>query len=72
MNFLSCSAKLAIWLTRRNRAQSAGSAELVPVLEELLRVEFAYYKMMDNMQSFSHIWAFGGVLSSVGGKVNLL
>ncbi|KAK0140342.1 hypothetical protein N1851_022699 [Merluccius polli] len=37
VNFLSGSAKLAIWLTRRNRAQSVGSVEPVLVLKGLLK-----------------------------------
>ncbi len=66
INFLSASAKLAIWLTRKNRAENAGSVEPVPALEGLvkarLRVEHAYYRMMDNLQAFSHLWscALGG------------
>ena len=67
---LSASAKLAIWLTRRNRAQGAGSVEPVPVLEGLvkarLRVEHSYYQMMDNLLDFSNLWAVGEVLCSVG------
>lgn len=54
LNFLSGSAKLAIWLMRRNGAQNSGSVEPVQVLEGLLkarlRVEYAYYKVMDNRQ----------------------
>lgn len=36
-NFVSGSAKLAIWLTRRNWAQGTGSVALVPVLDGLLK-----------------------------------
>ena len=76
MNFLSGVAKLAIWLTRRNQAQSSGSVELVPVLEGLLktrlRVEYTYYQMMDNVQGFSRIWAVGGILCSVGSDGELV
>ena len=61
MNFLSGSAKLAIWLTRRNRVQSIGSVEPVLVLKGLLkarlRVEHAYYQMMDDMlEGFYALW----------------
>lgn len=37
MNCLSASAKLAIWLTRRNQAQSTGTVEPVLGLEGLLK-----------------------------------
>ena len=75
VNFVSGAAKLAIWLTRRNRAQSVGSVEPVLVLKGLLkarlRVEHAYYRMMDNVHGFGHVWAVGGVLCSVGGDGEL-
>ena len=77
VNFLSGSAKLAIWLTRKNGAQSVGSVEPVLVLKGLLkarlRVEHSYYQMMDDMQGFRHIWAVEGVLCSVGsdGELNV-
>ncbi|KAJ3607240.1 hypothetical protein NHX12_026752, partial [Muraenolepis orangiensis] len=62
---------MAIWLTRRNRVQGVGSVALLPVLRGLLRarlrVEHTYYHLMDNIQAFSHMWAVGGCLCSVGG-----
>ncbi len=76
LNFLSGSAKLAIWLTRKNRVQNVGSVDPVPVLEGLLkariRVEHAYYRMTDNMLAFRQIWAVGGVLCSVGEDEELI
>ncbi|KAJ3614016.1 hypothetical protein NHX12_017593, partial [Muraenolepis orangiensis] len=61
LNFLSGAAKMAIWLTRRNRVQGVGSVALLPVLRGLLRarlkVEHTYYHLMDNIQAFSHMWA---------------
>ncbi|KAJ3590726.1 hypothetical protein NHX12_008675, partial [Muraenolepis orangiensis] len=61
LNFLSGAAKMAIWLTRRNRVQGVGSVALLPVLRGLLRarlrVEYTYYHLMDNIQAFSHMWA---------------
>lgn len=59
INFLSAFSKMAIWLTHKNQAQSAGSVEPVPVLEGLLKstlkVEYAYYRMIDNVSAFSQI-----------------
>ncbi|CAL8291853.1 unnamed protein product [Boreogadus saida] len=50
---------LAIWLTRRNRVQGIGSVEPVLVLKGLLkarlRVEHAYYRMMDDIQGFKQL-----------------
>ncbi|KAJ3599425.1 hypothetical protein NHX12_033388 [Muraenolepis orangiensis] len=75
LNFLSGAAKMAIWLTRRNRVQGVGSGALLPVLRGLLRarlrVEHTYYHLMDNIQAFSHMWAVGGCLCSVGGDGEL-
>ncbi|KAK2897116.1 hypothetical protein Q8A73_013496 [Channa argus] len=69
MNWLSGSAKLAIWLTRRNQTQDTGSVQLVPVLKGLLkarlRVEFVYHRMIDDMLTFGHRWAVGDVLCTV-------
>uniref|UniRef100_A0A3Q3ERM5 Reverse transcriptase domain-containing protein n=1 Tax=Labrus bergylta TaxID=56723 RepID=A0A3Q3ERM5_9LABR len=76
MNFLSGSAKLAIWLTRKNRAQGTGCVEPLLVLEGLLKarlkVEFAYYQMMDNVQDFNSVWAVEEALCSVGGDGELI
>ncbi|KAJ3605666.1 hypothetical protein NHX12_027711 [Muraenolepis orangiensis] len=75
LNFLSGAAKMSIWLTRRNRVQGVGSVALLPVLRGLLkarlRVEYTYYHLMDNIQAFSHMWAVGGCLCSVGGDGEL-
>ena len=70
MNFISGSAKLDIWLMRRNLAQNTVSMELVPVLRGLLkarlRVEHGFFQTIDNMKHFMHIWATGVILCSVG------
>uniref|UniRef100_H3CBT1 Reverse transcriptase zinc-binding domain-containing protein n=1 Tax=Tetraodon nigroviridis TaxID=99883 RepID=H3CBT1_TETNG len=63
INFLTANAKLAIWLTRKNKAQGAGSVEPAAALKGLLkarlRVEHTYYKMTRNMLTFIQIWAVG-------------
>lgn len=72
VNFLFGSSKLAIWLTCRNWAQSAGSVQPVPVLEGLLktplRVGHTYYQMMDNIPAFSqsHMDSWGFMLCGDG------
>ena len=45
----------------------SGSVEPVLVLKGLLKARLRVDYEMDNMQGFSHIWAVGGVLCSVGG-----
>lgn len=75
MNFLTGSAKLAIWLTRKNKGLSAGCVELVLVLKGVfgarLRVEYDFYRIMDNMLGFSRIFTVEGVLCSVGEEEKL-
>lgn len=76
INFVFGSAKLAIWLTRKNRMRSVGSVEPVPVLVGLLKarlkVEHAYFRTTDNVWTFQKIWAVGGVLCSVGEDEELI
>ena len=75
MNFLSTSAKLTIWLTRKNQAQNVGSVEplvLEGLLRARLRLEHAYYRMTDNMRTFAQLWTVGRVLCSVGKQEELI
>ena len=69
INFISGTAKMAIWLTRKNKTEGAGSTNPVQVLEGLvaarLRVEFAFYKLTDNLETFSLFWAQKEVLCAV-------
>ncbi|KAJ3599422.1 hypothetical protein NHX12_033385 [Muraenolepis orangiensis] len=66
---------LFVQCPRLNRVQGVGSGALLPVLQGLLRarlrVEHTYYHLMDNIQAFSHMWAVGGCLCSVGGDGEL-
>lgn len=76
INFLTANAKLAIWLTCKNKAQGVSSMEPVTVLEDLLkarlRIEHTHYKMTKNMLTFIQIWSVGRVLCSVGQKEELI
>uniref|UniRef100_H3BW47 Reverse transcriptase domain-containing protein n=1 Tax=Tetraodon nigroviridis TaxID=99883 RepID=H3BW47_TETNG len=76
INFLTANAKLAIWLTCKNKAQGAGSVEPAAALKGLLkarlRVEHTYHKMTSNMLTFIQIWAVGRVLCSVGEQEELM
>ena len=65
MNLLSGSAKLAIWLTRRNQAQKPGCRDPGMVLKGLMKArlnaEHANFHMTDNVQTFDLIWVVGGL-----------
>ena len=70
INFLSAMAKLAIWLTRKNKTRGVGSVDPVEVMRGLvaarLRVEHAYHKTVDNLEGFNSRWTVGGVLCTLG------
>lgn len=71
INLLIGSAKLAIWLTCKNKARGAGCFEPVLVLKGLLRVRLKieyvfFYSMIDNVMLFSTVWTVEGELCSVG------
>ena len=76
MNFISATAKLSIWLSRRNRAQEVGCVDPVLIMKGLikarLRVEHSYYKMVDNIEGFSMKWTLGGALCTVGHNNELI
>ena len=69
INFISGTAKMATWLTWKNKWEGTGNTDPVQVLEGLvaarLRVEFAYYNTVDNLETFISFWAQGDVLCSV-------
>ena len=76
MNFISGAAKLAIWITRKNQTRGAGSVDPVQATQGLvaarLRVEHAYYRTVDNLETFNATWAVGGVLCMVGERGELI
>jgi hypothetical protein len=48
-------AKLAIWKTRKNSIGGQGSVDVVGMLAARLRVEFAYYKLVNNIDLFEYM-----------------
>ena len=69
LNYLSGVAKLSIWKTRKNCIQGLGSVDPLLMMRGLLaarlKLEFAYYKLTDNVYAFMNIWGIGGVLCSL-------
>lgn len=76
INFIFASAKLAIWVSRRNQTEGSGCGDALLLLEGLLiarlRIEQPYYKLVDNPQAFCRIWTSGRVLCSVGEERELV
>ena len=69
VNYLVGQAKMSIWLTRRNKMKEAGSVDVDLMFRGLvaarLRIEFAYYKMVADLNEFISIWGGGDVLCRV-------
>ena len=76
LNYISATAKLAIWLSRRKRAQEVGCVDPVLILYGLvkarLKVEHSYYSMVDNIEGFTEKWTLGGALCTVGHNKELI
>lgn len=70
LNYLLGSAKLAIWRTRKNRTLGIGSVDAERVLKGMvaarIKIEFAYFKLVNNIIDFSAIWSVGSFLCEVG------
>lgn len=62
-NFIFGQAKLAIWLTRRNKILSHGSVCAKMLFKQFvssrLRVEFAHAKLTEDVEGFRRVWAVG-------------
>ena len=70
VNFLIGQAKMSIWLSRRNKMKGQGSTDATLIFRGLvatrLKVEFAYYKMVSDLEEFVSVWGGeGNVLCSV-------
>ena len=65
-NLVFVMAKLAIWISRKCKAKGLGCTEGEHVMKGLLaariRIEYAYYQTVDDLESFSALWAEGEVL----------
>jgi len=69
MNFLSGTAKLVIWKTRKNRMLGQGATSVVPMflgfVASRLRVEYAYYKLVESLAKFIELWGLNEVLCTL-------
>lgn len=69
INFLSGTAKLVIWKTRKNKLLGQDVLSVVPMflgfVAARLKVEFAYYKLVDRIPKFIEIWGVNEVLCTV-------
>ena len=69
INFLYGQAKLAVWLTRKVKLNRGVSTDVNMTLRGLisarLTVEFAYYKMVGDLDTFNLTWALNDVLCNL-------
>lgn len=65
-NFVLGGAKLAIWLSRKNKIQKKEPKEAHSVFRALLairlRVEFAYHKLIHTLEMFTQKWTVSNIL----------
>jgi len=70
MNYVFGVAKLSIWISRKHMIQKKGSNEVngvfLGLLASRLRIEYAYYKLTNNVQCFVEKWSVANVLCVVG------
>ena len=69
LNFLLGEAKMAIYLTRRNKIESNAMQDLVSVFRSLVKarvwIDFRFYKAMKNLDMFQQQWCLNDVICSV-------
>ena len=69
LNYVTGTAKLAIWKTRKNRAAGVGCVDPEVMLRYLMagriKVEHEYYRLVNRMEDFIPVWGQGGVLCRV-------
>ncbi len=76
LNFLSGTAKLSIWKSRKNKLSGQGSLDVLNIFKGLvaarLRIEHAYYKKIKCMETFMYIWGLNEVLCTVDEEDDLM
>lgn len=69
INFIVGQAKFAIYVTRRNRIENRPNQDAVILFKAFLRarvsVEFKYYQLMNDLESFELQWCFNNIICVV-------
>lgn len=69
MNYLIGTAKLAIWKTRKNKGLQLATIDPEMMFRRLvegrLKIEFAYYRLTNNVVLFCDVWSINEVLCTV-------
>ena len=68
LNFIVGRAKMAVYLSRRNKIETAVDDDavfvFVKILKARLKIDFKYYRMMKDLEKFSSVWCYKHVLCS--------
>lgn len=68
-NFLFGQAKMAIYISRRNKTEGSLDSDantiFVRMLKARLKIDFDFYSITNNVEEFLHIWVYENVLCSV-------
>ena len=71
MNFIVGQAKLAIYLSRKNKVNQTPGYDVVAILRNLLMsrvsLEFCFYKTMGSLDVFAELWCCEDAICSVFG-----
>ena len=69
INFLLGQAKMAIYVSRRNKIEQMSSDDMMMVFSILVRsrvlIDFNFYKAMKDLEPFKEIWCYNSVLCVV-------
>ncbi len=66
LNYLIGTAKLAIWKTRKNKGLQLATVDpemmFRCLVKERLEIEFAYYRLINNVILFCYVWGVNEIL----------
>lgn len=69
LNFLIGQAKLAVYMTRKNKIEGREGQHVVIVFKNLIKarlmIDFKFYKMMNDLESFLQKWCFNEAICTV-------
>lgn len=69
LNFLIGQAKLAVYMTRKNKIEGREGQHVVIVFKNLVKarlmIDFKFYKMMNDLESFLQKWCFNEAICTV-------
>ena len=73
LNCILGRAKMSVYLSRRNKVEESSDHDavwlLIKMMKARLKVDFEYYKEMNDLSEFIRVWCYKGVLCSVSEEV---